>query len=98
MCGKQAAKQITDLDGSERRQHLDCNSNRTSTTPNANGKNACNRQHQQREGDWAKTQSKNQSDDSGKHPNGQHDVPPSLLEARSKAGYRLSSFLWPQSA
>jgi len=75
MCRKQAAEQITDLNGSKRRQHLQCNDERTCTTPNTTGKHHCDRKRKQHEGDYAESYSKKQSGRSCKHPNGQHDVP-----------------------
>src|SRR6516165_923479 len=76
MCSKQAAKQITDLNGSKSRQHLQGNNQRTFTSPNANGANDRDRQRKQHESDHAKTQSENQSGRSGQDSDGQHDVPP----------------------
>jgi hypothetical protein len=58
MRSKQAAKEITDLNGSKRRQQLKCNNEPTTTTPNAGGENDCNRQYEQRQGDYTKTKSK----------------------------------------
>ena len=55
MCSKQAANEITDLDGSKGRQQLQRHNDRVTATPNADGENDCGRQYEQHEGDCVKT-------------------------------------------
>jgi hypothetical protein len=52
---KQAANEVTDLDRSKRRQHLQSNDERTTASQNAGGKVDYGRQREQYQGDYAET-------------------------------------------
>jgi len=52
---KQAANEVTDLDRSKRRQHLQSNEERTTTSQNAGGKVDYGRKREQYQGDYAET-------------------------------------------
>ena len=70
MLSKQASNEITDLNGGKCRQELQREYERTTATPHADGKNNCGCNYEQRESDWAKTESKNQT---GRSSNNRND-------------------------
>jgi hypothetical protein len=75
VCRKQTANEITDLYGSKRCQELQRDNERITAATNAYGEVNCDRQHQQCEGDYAKTYSKKKTDRSSNYGYAQHAVP-----------------------